>query len=49
MRSDRTKKWLERMPHRALYYAAGVPQPPMRIRPRYSKNVRSAGESEVFV
>ena len=26
MRSDRTKKGLERMPHRALYCAAGVPQ-----------------------
>ena len=29
MRSDRTKKGLERMPHRALYCAAGVPQAAM--------------------
>ena len=29
MRSDRTKKGLERMPHRALYCAAGVPQSAM--------------------
>ncbi|OIP34518.1 MAG: dihydroxy-acid dehydratase [Deltaproteobacteria bacterium CG2_30_66_27] len=29
MRSDRTKKGLERMPHRALYCAAGVPQEAM--------------------
>ncbi len=29
MRSDRTKKGLERMPHRALYCAAGVPQTAM--------------------
>jgi len=29
MRSDRTKKGLERMPHRALYCAAGVPQASM--------------------
>ncbi len=29
MRSDRTKRGLERMPHRALYCAAGVPQAAM--------------------
>jgi len=29
MRSDRTKQGLERMPHRALYCAAGVPQAAM--------------------
>ena len=29
MRSDRTKQGLERMPHRALYCAAGVPQEAM--------------------
>ena len=29
MRSDKTKKGLERMPHRALYCAAGVPQEAM--------------------
>jgi len=29
MRSDRTKKGMERMPHRALYCAAGVPQAAM--------------------
>ncbi|MCR4309002.1 MAG: dihydroxy-acid dehydratase [Deltaproteobacteria bacterium] len=29
MRSDQTKKGLERMPHRALYCAAGVPQAAM--------------------
>jgi dihydroxy-acid dehydratase len=29
MRSDRTKKGLERMPHRALYCASGVPQSAM--------------------